>query len=188
MGDTVTNMSTLRHPPDRRTLAILGAAAFILLIAAIAVASPLRRGGDTFAGDPALRRTAMDAAARITSKQGKLPVPDASLDSFKAWGYNTHTAFVTIRQKSLPRGQFVQVQLSDPITLPPQFLTLDTGGRAAVGVDAAAITQALKSRKPVCTNVDANGTALRACIVALPTPVNLQPAGMTGIVEAFMLR
>lgn len=173
---------------DRRTVAVLLAAAIVIVVGIVLALTALLPHSDSFSGDPALRRTAQRAVAAIQSRAGKLPMPDASLNSFKAWGYNTHTGFVHIRPQSIPRGTFVQVQLSDPSAFPPQFLTLDTGGHAAVGVDEATITRALKSRGPVCSDVHLNSTTFRTCLVGLPTPANLQPAGMTGVVGAFTTR
>ncbi|HLJ65832.1 MAG TPA: hypothetical protein VKX16_00555 [Chloroflexota bacterium] len=173
------------HTPratGRRVLLAAGAL-LALALAALIVAMVVRASrGTSTRVDGALRATATRLLPALTAR-GRLPISDSTLNSYKAWVYDTEFALVRAVQRSVPRDQFVQVQLSDPSTAPPQIQALGEPGRPVVRLDSATVQSVTQSHSPTYTTLQQGGQRLRVYVLAVPTPAALQPAGATGLLE-----
>lgn len=175
-------MTTNRVLTQNRRIVI--AAAGIVLIAAALAAFLATRGstsGAAPAPDSALRSTATRFLTRLNHPLSRLPVVDSSLNSFKAWVYDTQPIFVTLTAR--PAKQFEQVQFVDPSPFPPQAVTITSPGHTAIYPASTVYNGIIRSYRPFFATVRAQGKVYRLYASLLQVPAILRQVGVYAILE-----
>jgi hypothetical protein len=170
---------------SRRGQAILIAAALTVVIAAVFAFALVRASQNSSPLDPGLRKT----AERMLLV---LPQPQQQFSST----YGVHQALLSYERDALQDmetnasrvsrpGQFEQVQIYDPSSMPPQFLTVNLPGHPQVVLAGDAVSKTESSGQSRYVSVSQNGTDLRVYITRLRLPELFQSQGVVGVLEVF---
>jgi hypothetical protein len=158
----------------------------VSIVVAIAVAVIVRAvqgSGGSSAVDGALKRSADRVLPQLNHSGGKLPITDSSLRSFQAWVYDTQPVLANAA-RTQHNSQRLQLQFTDPSTLPPQTPLVSLPGTRTVAIDPGVAAHVLQTKQPEYTTVhQVSGPDLRVYLVPLQTPAALLQAQCSGLLE-----
>jgi hypothetical protein len=162
---------------------VTGVAVAVIVIAVVVIVKAAQgSGGSSSPADAGLKRTADRLLPNLNKAYGRLPITDASLTSFQAWVYNSETLLTSL--EGARHNAQLQLQFTDPSTLPPQSPLFSPPGSATVAVPAGVVSHVTQTHQPAYATVhQASGPDLRVYVVPLRTPALLAPAQCTGVLE-----
>lgn len=167
---------------NRRAVVAGGAASLLLALLVLLLIVNARHGGGGSSLDSGLVSTAETVLPQLAHPSGKLPITDTSLTSFQAWVYDTQPTIASI-VRTQHGGQWEQLLMSDPNTLPPQAPLINVPGHPAVSVDPNVVSQALTTGQGQFTTSHQGGRALRVYVVPFKAPAILSQAHIVGVLE-----
>ncbi len=162
---------------------IVPAAAIVLIVVVVVIFLATRGGTGNAApaSDPGLRTTATRFLRQLNHPLSRLPIVDSSLNSFKAWVYDTQPIFARLAARK--GTQFEQVQFVDPSPFPPQAVTITSPGHTAIYPASSIYDRISTSQQPFFATIQAHGKTYRVYDTLLRVPAILQQVGVYAVLE-----